>query len=96
MFVLLVHYYNSRCKGSNSAPIIMSSPVKERSVIYILATVEAHSNIAYAVASFHGIGKATVVEVAKKGGFSLFCFGGVHAEIKYLEAQSSDAKPDIR
>ncbi len=25
--VLLVHYYNSRCKCSNSAPMTMSSPV---------------------------------------------------------------------
>ena len=46
VFVLLFHYYNSRCKGSNSAPMIMSSPVKERAVIYIRATVEAHSDIA--------------------------------------------------
>ncbi len=30
MFVLLVHYYNTRCKCSNSAPMIISSPVKER------------------------------------------------------------------
>ena len=27
VFVLLVHYYSSRCKGSNSATMIMSSPV---------------------------------------------------------------------
>ena len=29
MFVLLVPYYNIRCKCSNRAPMIMSSPVKE-------------------------------------------------------------------
>ena len=29
IFVLLVPYYNSRCKCSNRAPMIMSSPVKE-------------------------------------------------------------------
>ena len=37
-FVLLVHYYNSRCKGSISAPMITPSPVKERAVIDIRAT----------------------------------------------------------
>ena len=28
VFVLLVHFYNSKCKGSNAAPMIMSSPGK--------------------------------------------------------------------
>ena len=37
----------------------------------------------------HGIGKATVVKVAKKGCFPLFCIGGVHAEIKSVEAQAT-------
>ena len=79
VFVLLIHYYNSRCKCSNSAQMITSSPVKERAVIYIRATVESHTDIADdplaiyglsgadAVVSLHGIGKATVVKVAKKG-----------------------------
>ena len=101
VFVLLVHYYNSRCKYSNSAPMIMSSPVKERAVIDIRATVESHSDIADdllaihglsgadAVASFHGIGNATVVKVAKKECFPLFCIGDVHAEIKSVEAQAT-------
>ena len=40
------------------------------------------------VASFHGIGKATVVKVAKKGCFPLFCNGDVHSEIKSVEAQA--------
>ena len=108
VFVLLVHYYNSRWKGSNSAPMIMSSPVKERAVVDIRATVESHSDIAHdllaihrlsgadSVASFHGIGKATVVKVVEKGGFTLFCFGDVHAEIKSVEAQTSEAKQDGR
>ena len=42
-----------------------------------------------AVASLHGIGKATVVKVAKKGCFPLFCIGDVHAEIKSVVAQAS-------
>ena len=82
--VLLVHYYNIRFNCSNTAPIIISSALKERAVIYIRATVESHSDIADdllaihglsgadAVASFHGIGKAIVVKVAKKGCFPLF------------------------
>ena len=39
VFVLLVHYYNSRCKGSISAQMITPPPVKERAVIDIRATV---------------------------------------------------------
>ena len=73
--------------------MIMSSSVKERAVIYIRATVESHSDVADdllairglsgadAVASLNGIGKATVVKVAKKGCFPLFCIGGVRPEI---------------
>ena len=100
VFVLLVHYYNSRCKCSNSAPMIMLSPVKERAVVDIRATVESHSDIADdllaihrlsgadTVASLHGIRKATVVKVAKKGCFQL-CIGDAHAEIKSVEAQAT-------
>ena len=70
----------------------MSSPVTERAVVDFRAIVESHSDVAYdllsihglsgadAVASLHGIGKATVVKVAKKGCFPLFCIGDVHAE----------------
>ena len=70
-------------------------------MIYIRATVESHSDIADdllaihglsgadAVASLHGIGKATVVKLAKKGCFPLFCIGDVHAEIKSVEAQAT-------
>ena len=41
------------------------------------------------VASLHGIGQATVVKVAKKGCFPLFCIGDVNAEIEYVEAQAT-------
>ena len=76
MCVLIIHYYNCRCKGSNSTPMIMSSAAKELAVICIRATAESHSDIADAllaihglpgadaVASFHGIGEAMVVKVA--------------------------------
>ncbi len=79
----------------------MSSPVKERTVIYIRATAGSHNDVADdllaihgfsgadAVASLHGIRKATVVKVAKKGCFPLFCIGDVHAEIKSVEAQAT-------
>ena len=53
LFVLLVHYYNSMCKCSNRAPMIMSSPVKECAVIYIRATVESHSDIVDAILAIH-------------------------------------------
>ena len=79
----------------------MSSPVNERAVIDIRATVESHSDVAYdllsihglssadAVASLHGIGKATVVKFAKKGCFPLLCIGDVHAEIISVEAHAT-------
>ena len=87
--------------GANETTVIMSSPVKERAVLYIRATVESHSDIADylltihglsgadAVASFHGIGQAAVVKVAKKGCFQLFCIDDVHAEIKSVEAHAT-------
>ena len=83
VFVLLVHFYNSKCKGSNAAPMIMSSPLKERALVDIRATAEAHSDIADdllaihglsgadTVVSLHDIGKATVIKVSKTGRFSL-------------------------
>ena len=40
-------------------------------------------------ASSHGIGKATVVKVAKKRCFPLICIGDVHAEIKSVEAHAT-------
>ena len=63
--------------------------------------MESHSGVAYdllaihglsgadAVASLHGIGKATVIKVAKKGCFTFFCMGDMHVEIKSVEAQAT-------
>ena len=102
MFVLLVHFYNSKCKGANAAPMIMSSPLKERAVVDIRATAEAHSDIADdllaihglsgadTVASLHGIGKATVIKVTKTGRFSLSEVGDVTADMKSIEAQATN------
>jgi hypothetical protein len=81
VFVLLVHFYNSKCEGTNAAPMIMSSPVKERTVIDIRATAQAHSDIASellaihgisgadTVASLYGLGKATILTIAKQQAF---------------------------
>ena len=102
VFVLLVHFYNSKCKGSNAAPMIMSSPLKERAVVDIRTTAEAHSDIADdllaihglsgadTVASLHGIGKATVIKVTKTGRFSLSEVGDVTADMKSVEAQATN------
>ena len=101
VFVLLVHFYNSKCKGNNAAPMIMSSPLKEQAVIDIRATAEAHSDIADdllaihrlsvadTVASLHGLGKTTVVNISKKGLFSLSKVGDVEADMKTVEAQAT-------
>jgi len=53
VFVLLVHFYISKCKGSNAAPMIMSSPMKQRAVVDIRATAEAHSDIADDLLAIH-------------------------------------------
>ena len=96
-----IHYY-SRCKCSNSAPMIISSPVKERAVIDIRATVESHSHIADdllvipglsgadALASFHSWNmQGDVVKVAEIGCFPIFCIDEMHAEIKSVQAQAT-------
>ena len=44
---------------------------------------------ANAVAPLHGICKATIAKVAKKGCFPLFCICDVQAEIKYVEAHAT-------
>ena len=44
---------------------------------------------AVGVASYHGIGKATVFKVENMGCFPLFCVGDVHAGIKSVEAQDT-------
>ena len=97
-FVLLVHFYHIKCRGRNSAPMIMSSLVKERAVIDIGATAIARSDIADyllaihgtsgadTVASLQGVGKATVIKVAKKGTLSLSKFGDGKADVKSLLA----------
>ncbi len=70
-------------------------------MIDIRPTLESHSDIADdllaihglsggdSLASSHRIGKATVVKVAKKVCFPLFCIGDVHAEIESVEAQAT-------
>ena len=81
--------------------MFMSSPVKERAVVDIPATAEAHRHIAADLlaihglsgadntASLHGIGKGTVLEISKKGGVPLFNIGDVAADIKSGEAQAT-------
>ena len=81
--------------------MFMSSPVKERAVVNIPATSEAHRDIAAdlmafhglsgadTTASLHGIGKGTVLNISKKGGVPLFNIGDVAADIKFVEAQAT-------
>ena len=81
--------------------MFMSSPVKERAVVDIPATAEAHCDIAPDLlaihglsgadntASLHDIGKGTVLEISKKGGILLFNIGDVAPDIKSGEAQAT-------
>ena len=76
VFVLFVHFYHIKCRGRNSAPMIVTSLMKERAGIDIGAIATAHSDIsddllaihgssgADTVASLHGVGKATVIKIA--------------------------------
>ena len=80
--------------------MVMSSPVKQRAVIDIRATADAHRDIADdlpaihglsdadTIASLHGIGKATVLKIYMQGGFSLSKVGDVEADMQSVEAQS--------
>ena len=83
VLVLLVHFYHIKNRGRNSVSMIMPSLVKERAGIDIGTTPAAHSGIADdrlaiygfsgadTVASLHGVRKATVIIIAKKGTHSL-------------------------
>ena len=94
VLVLLVHFYHIKCRHRNSAPMIMSYLVTERAVTDIGTTATAHSGIAddllaihgisraNTVASWHGVGKATVIKLAKKGTLSLSKVGYVKADTK--------------
>ena len=61
VYILVVHYYNSRCTCSNSAQLITSSPLKERALIDMRATVESHSDIADDLIAFIGLSGAEPV-----------------------------------
>ena len=76
VLVLLVHFYHIKCRGRTSAPMIMTSLVKERAGIDIgaiathidiaddLLAIHGSSAGADTVASLHGVGKATVIKIA--------------------------------
>ena len=42
------------------------------------------------VASLHGVGKATVIKITKKGTFSLSKVGDVKADMKSMQAQATE------
>ena len=81
--------------------MIMSSPIKDRAVIDIKATTAAHSDIAPdilaihglsgadTVSSLYGIGKATVVKIAKQGKLSLNSIGNIKAEMETVKTQAT-------
>ena len=77
VLVLLVHFHHIKCRGRNSAPMIMSSLMKELTVIDIDTTATANSGIADdllafhgisgadTVAPLHGVGKTTIIKITK-------------------------------
>ena len=84
--------------------MFMSSQVKELAVFDIDTTATAHSGIADdllaihgsrycsfidTVASLHGVGKATVIKLARKGALSLSKVGNVKADMKSVQAQAT-------
>ena len=98
VFALLVHFYHSLGKGS---PMIMSSPVKERAVIDIKQTAASHIDIASdllalhglsgadTVSAIHGIGKTTVVNLAKRGELSLSNVRNIDVDMELVIAQAT-------
>ena len=81
--------------------MFMSSPVKERSVIDIKQTAAAHIDIASdllalhglsgadTVSAIHGIGKTTVINLAKKGELSLSNVGNFNVDMEVVIAQAT-------
>ena len=80
----------------------MAPLVKERAVVDIGATAAAHSDIADdilavhgitgadTVASLHGIGKVTAINVAKKGTCSLSYLGDAKASLEKVHEQATN------
>jgi hypothetical protein len=98
VLALLIHFYHIHCKGST---MIMSSPIKDRAVIDIKATTAAHSDIASDILAIHGlsgadtvsalygIGKATVVRIAKQGKLRLSSIGNIKEDIETVKTQAT-------
>ena len=98
VFILLLYHYQQE---NITCPMIMSSPIQQRSVIDIKATVEVHGSIipdlmaAHAlsgcdtVPTYFGIGKGTVLKVLKTGTFSLSHLGCTNAQLADLISQST-------
>ncbi len=100
VFVLLVDYYNSKCRVK-SVPVIMLSPVNNRAVVDIHGTAATHQDItddllamhglsgADTVAALHHIGKATALKVLKTGNYPLSQIGDDKADINSFIAQAT-------
>ena len=61
VFVLLAHFYHIKHRGRNSAPVIMTSLVKEQAGIHIGATATAYCNTADDLLAIQGISRADIV-----------------------------------
>ncbi len=100
VFVLLVHFYNRYCTDV-SAPMIMCSPVHGRTVIDVKASAALQHEIANdlpaihalsgsdSTASLHGIGKATLVKVAKEKHLSLNMMGDTNVNFDTVLQQAT-------
>ena len=101
VFVLLLHFYH-KWKNNGLFTIIMAPIVKERAVVDTGATAAAHSDIAddilavhgitgaVRVASLHGIGKVTAINVFKKGTRSLSYLDDAKASLEKVHEQATN------
>ena len=95
VYTLLLYYYLKQ------SPMTMASPIKERKIIDIRATVEKHHDIiplllaGYAlsgcdtVAACYGIGKGKMLKVLRKKAVSLDMIGNIQADWSDVMAQAT-------
>lgn len=98
IFILLLHF---SYEGDISFPVTMVSPIHDRAVIDIDATVEKHRAIipdllaahgltgCDTVASYHGIGKGIALKVLRSGQHSLSCLGDSSKPLSHVTKQAT-------
>ena len=71
VFLLLIHFYNRMCL--NQAPMVMTSPVRDRAVTDVHSTAAFHNDIASDLLVIHGLSGADTIAACFYYSLSTFC-----------------------